>query len=89
MNDEEIKERIKRIIGEVARLDPQQITDTASFTEDLKLDSLSQLEIVVTADEEFSLRLPNEDLKGLNNVQETMELIRRHLRAKAAETQAP
>jgi len=85
MTDEEIKEQIKRIIGEVARLDPQQISDTASFTEDLKLDSLSQLEIVVTADEQFSLRLPNEDLKGLNNVQETMELIRRHLRAKAKE----
>lgn len=88
MNDEEIKDRIKKIIAEVARLDPQQITDTASFTEDLKLDSLSQLEIVVTADEEFSLRLPNEDLKGLDNVEQTMELIRRHLRAKAATSEA-
>lgn len=86
MTDEEIKGHIKRIIGEVARLDPDTISDTASFTEDLKLDSLSQLEIIVTADEEFGLRLPNEDLKGLSNVQETMELIRHHLGAKAAES---
>lgn len=85
MTDDEIKDRIRAIIAAVTGIDPKRITDTASFADDLKLDSLSQLEIVVTADEEFALRLPNEDLKGLNNIEETLQLIRRHLQAKVAE----
>jgi acyl carrier protein len=85
LTDEQIKDRIRDIIAAVTGIDRSRITDTASFTDDLKLDSLSQLEIVVTADEEFALRLPNEDLKGLDNLEETMALIRRHLKASGAE----
>ena len=44
---DEIRTRIKQIIGNVAGLNPARITDEASLRDELKLDSLSLLEISV------------------------------------------
>ena len=60
MNDHEVSTKIKQIIANIAGLDQTKIADEASLRDDLKLDSLSLLEIGVDVDLAFQLNLPDE-----------------------------
>ncbi len=75
MEAQEIGERIKEIIADVANLDPKEIADKASFIEDLELDSLSLLEIGVDIDYQFKLGVSDERLKELRSVEDAIELV--------------
>jgi acyl carrier protein len=75
MEAQEIGERIKEIIADVANLDPKEIADQASFIEDLELDSLSLLEIGVDIDYQFKLGVSDERLKELRSVEDAIELV--------------
>ncbi len=85
MDRAEIRERIKEIIANVTNIDPQEIGDAASFTADLGLDSLSLLEIGVDVDYEFQLGLPEERMRGIDSVDQTVALVEERLREKQAE----
>ncbi|HEV8632414.1 MAG TPA: phosphopantetheine-binding protein [Thermoanaerobaculia bacterium] len=56
-----VRDRVKKIIFNVTRIPVERIGDSATFREDLELDSLSLLEIGVDLDYEFKLGL--EDLE--------------------------
>ena len=84
----EIRTRIKEIIANVTNIDPAEIGDTASFVEDLQLDSLSLLEIGVDVDYEFKLGVPEERLGELRTVQDSVDLVVECLNAKAAKAVA-
>jgi acyl carrier protein len=85
MDRAEIKQRIKQIISNVTNIAPGEIDDTASFTKDLDLDSLSLLEIGVDVDYEFQLGLPEERMRGLDSVNDTLALVEERLREREAE----
>ena len=85
MDRAEIQQRIKQIISNVTNIPPGDIADTASFTKDLDLDSLSLLEIGVDVDYEFQLGLPEERMRGLDSVTDTLALVEERLRERQAE----
>ncbi len=84
MEVEEIRARVKSIVANVTSIDPDEIADDASFVDDLRLDSLSLLEIGVDVDYEFKLGLPEEKLQEVRTVRETVELVQQHARDKMA-----
>ena len=84
----EIRTKIKEIIANVTNIDPAEISDKASFVEDLQLDSLSLLEIGVDVDYEFKLGVPEERLGELRTVQDSVDLVVECLSAKAAKAVA-
>lgn len=75
MNPEEIRDRIKQIIGNVAGLDPKRINDGDHFRDDLNLDSLSLLEIGVDVDMAFQLGLPDERYKEIDSLPNMVALV--------------
>jgi len=77
----DIKSRIKHIIFETTNIEHDDIADEASFAGDLKLDSLTLLEIGVNIDQEYGLDLSEEEMKQLSTVQFSAELVREHLDA--------
>lgn len=85
MDRAEVKQRIKQIISNVTNIAPGEIDDAASFTKDLDLDSLSLLEIGVDVDYEFQLGLPEERMRGLDSVNDTLALVEERLREREAE----
>jgi acyl carrier protein len=85
MHTEEIRAQIKEIISNVTSIAPEDISDQASFRDDLDLDSLSLLEIGVDMDYEFKLGLPEEELQNLATLPEAVALVERRLHEKAAE----
>lgn len=70
-----IRQRIKQIIANVTNVDPSRIGDQDSFIDQLKLDSLSLLEIGVDIDYEFKLNLPEERMRELATVEQTVDLV--------------
>ena len=87
MDAPEMKVKIKEIIANVTNIDPSEIGDTTSFTKELGLDSLSLLEIGVDVDYEFRLELPEERMRGLDSVEQTLELVEERLREKSMQAE--
>lgn len=78
-NAEEIRGRIKQIIANVAGLNPSRIPDEATLRDELKLDSLSLLEIGVDVDLAFKLELPDERYKEVNSLPDMVSLVQQRL----------
>jgi acyl carrier protein len=75
----EIRDRIKQIISNVAGLDSRKIGDEARLRDELKLDSLSLLEIGVDVDLAFKLELPDERYKEIDSIPDMVALVQGRL----------
>lgn len=54
-----IEERVKKIIGEQLGVKQEEVTNNASFVEDLGADSLDTVELVMALEEEFDTEIPD------------------------------
>ena len=79
MSNSEILNKIKQIIGNIAGLDPKRIGDADSLRDDLKLDSLSLLEVGVDVDLAFKLNLPDERYKEIRSLPQMVALVEQRL----------
>jgi acyl carrier protein len=65
------------ILEEVAGVDPADVTAEKTFIDDLDVDSLSMVEVVVAAEEKFSVKIPDDDVKTLKTVGDAVSYIQR------------
>ncbi|PYK26141.1 MAG: acyl carrier protein [Verrucomicrobia bacterium] len=75
MAEKSIKEKVKDIIVEQLGVNPEQVTDEASFIEDLGADSLDIVELVMAFEEEFGVEVPDEDAEKLQKVGDVIKYI--------------
>ena len=71
--ENEILEGLAAIVAEETGLDAAEVTGEKSFTDDLDIDSLSMMTIVTLAEEEFDVRIPDEDVKNLVTVNDAVK----------------
>jgi acyl carrier protein len=81
MNTDEIKATVKQSIANIANLSAEEIGDTASYKEDLQLDSLTILEIAVDAEYKFQIKIPDEELSEIRTVDDTVRIVQQYLSA--------
>ncbi|MDI2129245.1 acyl carrier protein [Yinghuangia seranimata] len=74
-SQEEILEGLANIVNEIAGTDVEDVQLDKSFTEDLDIDSLSMVEVVVAAEEQFDVKIPDDDVKGLRTVGDAVDYI--------------
>ncbi|HEV2990741.1 MAG TPA: acyl carrier protein [Candidatus Angelobacter sp.] len=79
MDVETIKAIIKQAIHQVTGIDAATISDSASFIDDLKLDSLSILEIAVNVESQFKFQANDEELSSIRTVEDTVSLVKRRM----------
>jgi acyl carrier protein len=84
MSTDEIRARIKKSISTITNISPDEITENASYKEDLKLDSLTILEIAVDAEYQFKISIPEDDLSAIRTVNDTVNVVQQHLSLAAA-----
>lgn len=78
MTTKSTRERIVGILEDQLGLDPEDVKDDSSLIEDLGADSLDMVEIVMAAEEEFDLELPDDDeLEKIKTVKDMVEFIDR------------
>ena len=76
------KEKFKEIIVDRLGVDPNEITDDASFIDDLGADSLDTVELVMAFEEEFNLEIPDEDAEKLTTVGSALKYLEKRMSGK-------
>ena len=70
-----IAEQVKSIVAEQLGVKEEEVTNDASFVEDLGADSLDTVELVMALEEEFDTEIPDEDAERITTVQEALDYI--------------
>jgi len=78
MSKEEIMGKLKPVIAEQLGVDESEVTESASFTEDLNADSLDLVELIMSLEEQFGLQISDEDAEKLTTVGEAVDYIVEH-----------
>jgi acyl carrier protein len=72
---EAVNDRVRAIIAEQLGVKLEEVTDAASFIEDLGADSLDTVELVMALEEEFGIEIPDEDAEKMVTVGDAIKYI--------------
>ena len=75
MTREEITAGLAEILEEVAGVNPGDLSEDKSFTDDLDVYSLSMVEVVVAAEEKFGVKIPDDEVQNLKTVGDAFSFI--------------
>lgn len=78
----EIDAKVKQIIVDQLGVDANEVTEKASFVDDLGADSLDTVELVMAFEEEFDVEIPDEEAEKLQTVGQALEYLKAKLPAK-------
>jgi acyl carrier protein len=78
MQRDELFKKMKGIIADKLSISEDQITEQASFIDDLGADSLDTVELVMALEDEFGLDIPDEDAEKLTTVGKAMDYVLSH-----------
>lgn len=71
----DIASRVKAIVVEQLGVDEAEVTNEASFIDDLGADSLDTVELVMALEEEFGAEIPDEEAEKITTVQAAIDYI--------------
>ena len=74
-----VEERVKKIVAEQLGVKLEEVTNDASFVEDLGADSLDTVELVMALEEEFETEIPDEEAEKITKVQEAIDYVLAHM----------
>lgn len=75
MDRSEVSKTVKEVIVEQLGVDAGEVTDSASFVDDLGADSLDTVELVMAFEEKFGLEIPDDDAEKIRTVKDAVEYI--------------
>jgi acyl carrier protein len=73
-----VESKVKEIIVEQLGVTPDEVTNEASFVEDLGADSLDTVELVMAFEEEFGIEISDEDAEKIKTVQDAVSYMDEH-----------
>jgi acyl carrier protein len=76
---EEVYKKVKAVVVEQLGVTDDEVTEVASYTEDLGADSLDTVELVMALEEEFSTEIADEEAERLTTVGKTVDYILNNL----------
>lgn len=68
-------EKISKIIAEQLVVDIEDIKPESNIIDDLNADSLSVVEILMAIEEEFGLKVPDEDVPSLKTIKDIADYV--------------
>lgn len=71
-------EKVKAIIVDKLGVDEAQVTNEASFTNDLGADSLDTVELIMELEKQFSITIPDEESQNIQTVGDAVAYIEQH-----------
>jgi acyl carrier protein len=75
---EEIYEQIKGVLVDQLGIEESEITEEASFQEDLDADSLDLVELIMELEDTFGVKISDEDAQGIQTVGQAVDYISTH-----------
>ena len=73
-----VLDQIKKILVETMDIEEERVTLDAKLKDDLNLDSLDSVELIMSAEEEFGIEIPDEDVMNFKTVNDIVNYIEEH-----------
>lgn len=71
----EVAQRVKSIIVDKLGVEESEVTETASFTNDLGADSLDTVELIMEFEKEFDIQIPDDQAENIATVGQAISYI--------------
>jgi acyl carrier protein len=78
MTREEVLERIRDHLATELEVDPERIGESTRFREDLEADSLDLVELVVELEDNYGVRIPDEEAARILTVGQAADFVAAH-----------
>jgi acyl carrier protein len=73
-------DEVKVIIIDLLGVDPEKVTETASFRDELEADSLDLVELIMAFEDKFGGEISDEDAQTITTVGEAVRYIDTHMK---------
>lgn len=77
----DIKSKVVSIIVDKLGVDESEVTETASFTNDLGADSLDTVELIMELEKEFNISIPDDHAENISTVGEAIKYVNENVDA--------
>ncbi|MDQ0347740.1 MULTISPECIES: acyl carrier protein [Ancylobacter] len=74
----DIAERVKKIVAEHLGVEPEKVTENASFIDDLGADSLDTVELVMAFEEAFNCEIPDDAAETILTVGDAINFLEKN-----------
>ena len=71
-------DRLQKIVIEQLGVDEGEINEAASFQDDLDADSLDLVELIMELEDQFGIKIPDEDAQKIQTVGQAVEYVTSH-----------
>lgn len=71
----DVAEKVKAIIVDKLGVDESEVTNEASFTNDLGADSLDTVELIMEFEKEFDIQIPDDKAEAISTVGDAINFI--------------
>jgi len=76
MTEQELMEKVTKVVVEKLGVKEDQVKVDASFVDDLGADSLDRVELVMALEDEFDIEIPDEDAEKLVKVSDALNYVK-------------
>ena len=75
----DVKEKVVLIIVDKLGVNPEDVVETASFTNDLGADSLDTVELIMEFEKEFNVTIPDDQAEKISTVGDALKFIEENI----------